>query len=71
MSQQIHSEFLALSSYIYWRDFSGEQAFYDDAVAIVESIPQINLGWVGKVTQAFMLMDLGRFEEGRKCSQSN
>ena len=63
MSQQIHSEFLALSSYIYWRDFGGEQVFYDDAVSIVESIPQIHLGWVGKVTQALMLIDVGRFEE--------
>ena len=26
----------------------GEQTFYDDAVAIIESIPQIDLGWLGK-----------------------
>jgi tetratricopeptide (TPR) repeat protein len=63
MSQQIHSEFLAFSSYVYWRDFGGEEDFYDDAVAIVESIPALNMGWVGKVTQAFMMIDTGRLEE--------
>ena len=63
MSQQIHSEFLALASYIYWRDFSGEESFYDDAVSIVNSIPAINMSWVGKVTQVFMMIDTERLEE--------
>ena len=63
MSQQIHAEFLALSSYVYWRDFGGEEAFYDDAVSIVGGIPALNMGWVGKVTQAFMMIDTGHLEE--------
>ena len=63
MSQQIHSEFLALASYVYWRDFSAEEAFYDDAVSIVGSIPALNMGWVGKVTQALMMIDTGRLED--------
>ena len=63
MSQQIHSEFLALSSYIYWRDFSGEQTFYDDAVSLLRVFLLSIWGGLGKVTQAFMIMDVGRIEE--------
>ncbi len=58
-SQQIDAEFLALTSYIYWRDFGGDQTFLDQANDLIEQVPSLHLSWVGKLTQVFMLMDDG------------
>jgi tetratricopeptide (TPR) repeat protein len=63
LSQQVHTEFLALASYVYWRDFSGDQSFYDEAIDILDGIPELNMGWVAKLTQAFIHMDAGELKK--------
>ncbi len=65
-SQQVDSEFLALTSYIYWRDFGGDESFLHQSNELIDQVPSLHLSWVGKLTQVFMLMDAGQTNEAKE-----
>ena len=65
LSQQIHTEFLALSSYVYWRDFGGDVSYYEQSQNVLDEIPELNLGWVGKIARVFVLIDEMRLEDAQ------
>mgnify|MGYP000268265912 CR=1 FL=1 len=66
LSQQIHTELLAFASYMYWRDFGGDDALYEQTILMLDTIPVLNLGWVGKSVKTLTLLDLGKADSAKE-----